>query len=103
MCAARDDAVVDEELTAEDEEEDDAGDDVGSVLVQRVGGRNLRRAALQEHEQEGDQRHIEGVELCQPGHDDSREAAPIGGGRGNRLILARDDEEAAQAADGTGR
>ena len=37
MCAAQDEAVVDEEFAAQNEEQDDAGDDVGGIVVQRVG------------------------------------------------------------------
>ena len=102
MCAAGDDAVVDEELTAQNEEQDDAGDDVGGVLVQRVRRRDLRRTALEENQQERDERHIEGVELGQPCDNNGREAAPVGGRRGDGLILAGHDQEAAQAADRAG-
>ena len=75
MCAAQDEAVVDEEFTAQNKEQDDAGDDVGGILIQRVCRSDLGCAALQKDEQEGDQRHIEGVELGQPGHNYGGEAA----------------------------
>ena len=56
----------------------------------------------QKDKQERDQRHVEGVEFCQPRDDDGREAAPVGGRRGDGLILAGHDQEAAQAADRAG-
>ena len=46
MCAAGNDAVVDKELAAEDEEQNDAGDDLRDVFVEAKVGSDLHTARM---------------------------------------------------------
>ena len=95
--------VGDEKLTADDEENDDAAENVGKRLVEPERGRDLARAAVEEHEQEAREDHTDGVELCQPRDHDGREALAAGDGGRDRVVGAGHEQHACNAAQRAGQ
>ena len=96
-----DQPVVDEEFAAENAEQDNPRDDVCDEVVQTEARRDLSRTLFKEDQHERDQRHVERVELRQPCDDDRREAVAARRVRCDRVLVARDDDEAAETADRT--
>lgn len=102
--AAEDQPVTDEELTAQHTEQDDTGEHIGHGFRDGVVGDGVDGAGtfLQDGQEEGDEHHTEGVELCQPGHGNAGEAHAAGHGVGQGVLDAGDQDEAHDAGDGAG-
>ena len=96
-----DQPVVDEELTAEDAEQNNPGNNIRDEVVQTETRRNLPRSFFKENQHERNQCHVKRVELRQPRNNDRREAVAARRVRRNRVLVARNNDEAAQTADRT--
>ena len=97
------DLVIDEELTADDEEQDDAGKDLGKIAVEAKLGGDFIGAAGQEHQQQRGKDHGEGIELGEPGNHDGGEAAAIHEVGIDGVGGAADQQQTGQAADSAGK
>ena len=97
------DLIVDEELTADDEEQDDARQYIGEGAVQTEGRGNLACAAVEHHQQQGHEDHDNGVEFRHPGHHNGGEAAAVHDGGGHGVVGAGGQQQTDQAAQCAGQ
>ena len=102
MHRAEVDLIVDKELAADDEKQNDARQDIGHAFIQAESGGNFARAAAQEDQQEGSQRHHQGVKLGEPRHHDRSKPLPADGVGGDGVVGAGHQQQPRQSTERTG-
>ena len=94
--------IINEEFAADDEKQHDTDKDIRECRGNAAIVCDLPCTDLQEADQEGGEKHKDGVKFCKPRDHDRRKASTAYRMRGNRVIVAADKQKAAEAADRAG-